>query len=203
MVIGFTCSVANSLRRVKKRRCARTVRAKATSSPFLAARSGIDSRRLAKVDIDYRQSRLMTVMSAYYLNLDIGAVSGADRNGLGQLPVGECFLRRSDSQGAVWPMAVIPIRKVIQPALDGRGAHSQQREPLPLLEAFEESLIRPFKNGARTLLRTCRMRCRRIAFLNCFLNCDPLSVMMNFGLPCLAAVPRTSAAILRAHGVLA
>ena len=101
---------------MKKRRCARTVRAEATCSPFLAARSGIDSRRLAKLDIDYRQSWLMTVMSAYYLNLDIGAVSGADRNGLGQLPVGECFLRRSDSQGAVWPRAVAPIRKVIQPA---------------------------------------------------------------------------------------
>ena len=39
MVTGGTRSVVQSLRRMKKRRCARTVRAKATSSPFLAARS--------------------------------------------------------------------------------------------------------------------------------------------------------------------
>jgi len=140
MFIGGTGSVAKSLRRMKKVLLCAHPPCRSGKHSILATRSGFDSRRLAKLNIDHRQPRFVAIISSYYLNLDIGAISGADRNRLGQLPAGECFLRHSDSQGAVWPMAVVPIRKVIQPALDGRGAHSRQREPLPLLETFEESL---------------------------------------------------------------
>lgn len=38
------------------------------------------------------------------------------------------------------PCLNVPARKVIQPALQKRGAHSQQREALPLLETFDKSL---------------------------------------------------------------
>ena len=79
-----------------------------------------NSRHAAYGDIHYRKSRIAVILSPCDLNLDIGPISGTDRNRLGQLPVGECFLRHSDSQGAVWPMAVVPIGKVVQPALDGR-----------------------------------------------------------------------------------
>jgi len=78
-------------------------------------------------------------MSSCDLDLNSGAVPRLNRNVFCQNFPGESFLRRADSQGAMRAVGVVPIRKVIQPALNGRGTHRQEHEPLPLLETFKKS----------------------------------------------------------------
>ncbi len=137
------CDTTSSFRRVrwaKRAAVARDASAGVPTSPSVSAGSGRTLRRAADDNFRYRQMRITAEVAACDLDFHCGSIARADRNGFRQLPVGKCFVRRPRAQGATRAVGVVPIRKVIQPALDGRGAHSQQREPLPLLETFEESL---------------------------------------------------------------
>ena len=140
MAIDRQNSDAIARHRKKNRRAARTEAADAAFASFRSAFYRRSSGRFTHCDLDDRKSSIMTAVSACSFNVDIWSIPGAISNGLGRRASGESLLRRADSQGTMWAMDVVPTRKVIQPALNGRGAHSQAHEPLPMLETFKKSL---------------------------------------------------------------
>ena len=91
-----------------------------------------NSGRLAQVDFDYGQSRIAAEVAACDVDFHFGPIARADRNGFGQLPVGECFVRRPHAQCTVGTLCVVPCRKRVEPSLNAAGRRRHGRQPLAL-----------------------------------------------------------------------
>jgi hypothetical protein len=84
------------------------------------------SRRLAKLDLDHRQMRIKSIMSACDVNLNIWYIPGvpARRNkllgGCMQDFSAERFFGRQDAELAMRPTRIVPTHEVVQPSLQGR-----------------------------------------------------------------------------------
>lgn len=111
------------------------------------------SGRLAQVDLNDRQVRIIEIMSACNLDLNIGSIAGANRSGLGQLQTRwetgvlgrECrgsprFGRRKVPQGAVRTLRVVPIGEIVQPTLNAPRRKAEECETLPEFECPEKPL---------------------------------------------------------------
>ena len=77
-----------------------------------------NSGRLAQVAFDYGQSRIAAEVAACDVDFHFGPIARADRNGFGQLPVGESFVRRPHAQCTVGTLCVVPCRERIETTLN-------------------------------------------------------------------------------------
>ena len=144
MAISGTTSSRNSRRRMKNRHRARTASVNARTAIPTHRLENVQLCRAANADIDDRQMRVAAILSSCDFDLNIRSIPcvPARRNkllgGCTQSLSGESFLGCTESQSTVRADFAVPTREVVQPALHRCSTHSQQREPLPLLKAFEK-----------------------------------------------------------------